>query len=67
MTTAILTRADQLSFPKAICEQLQLEDGQRFEILHKDEVIQCIPLRTAESLRGVLKGANPEGYRDREE
>ena len=67
MTTATLTPADQLSFPKAICDQLRLKDGQRFEILQKDEVIQCIPLRTAESLRGALKGANPEGYRDRDE
>jgi len=29
MTTATLTPADQLSFPKAICDQLQLKDGQR--------------------------------------
>jgi len=39
--------------------------GKKLALVTKGSVIELIPLRPIEEFRGLLKGANPEGYRDR--
>lgn len=55
----------QLSIPKAVREQLHLQSGQKFSVITKGDVIELVPVRTIESVRGLLKQANPNDYRDR--
>jgi len=67
MYTATLTAKFQLSIPKAIREKLKLEAGQQFVFVTKGETITMVPKRGVSEIRGLLKGANPEGYRDRQD
>ncbi len=65
MASATLSSKYQLSIPKAVREELELQAGQKFSVIAKGGVIELVPLRTLESARGMLKGANPDNYRDR--
>lgn len=67
MHTATLTSKFQLSIPKAIREKLKLEAGQQFIFVTKGETITMVPRRGMNEIRGLLNGANPEGYRDRQD
>jgi AbrB family looped-hinge helix DNA binding protein len=67
MYTATLTSKFQLSIPKAIREKLKLEAGQQFVFVTKGETITMVPKRGMDEIRGLLKGANPGGYRDRQD
>jgi len=65
MTSATLSSKYQLSIPKIVREELGLQVGQKFSVIAKGGVIELVPLRTLESARGMLKGADPNHYRDR--
>jgi AbrB family looped-hinge helix DNA binding protein len=67
MYTATLTSKFQLSIPKAIREKLKLEAGQQFVFVTKGETITMVPKRGMSEIRGLLKGANPGDYRDRQD
>lgn len=67
MSSATLSSKYQLSIPKAIREQLHLQAGQRFSVVAKGGVIELVPVRNIESARGMLKKANPDNYRDRQD
>lgn len=67
MHTATLTSKFQLSIPKAIREKLKLEAGQQFVFVTKGETITMVPRRGMAEIKGLLKGVNPEGYRDRQD
>ena len=64
MTQVKLSSKYQLVIPKKIRESLALDAGQEFIVLTKGKVIELVPVDSLESARGLLKGANPEGYRD---
>ncbi len=65
MISATLSSKYQLSIPKAVREQLQLQAGQKFSVIAKGGVIELVPVRSIESARGLLEQANPSLYRDR--
>ena len=65
MARATLSSKFQLSIPKAVRSELDLEAGQQFVVLVKGRAIELVPLRTVENARGLLEGADPTGYRDR--
>jgi AbrB family looped-hinge helix DNA binding protein len=67
MSTATLSSKYQLSLPKALREAMQLQPGQQFELIPMGDIIQMVPKISIQSLRGLARGANPDGYRDREE
>jgi AbrB family looped-hinge helix DNA binding protein len=67
MQTATLSDTFELAIPKTICDDLGLQAGQRFTVLTKGEVIELVPLRSIAEARGLFKGADPTGYRDRED
>lgn len=63
MNTTTLSNNYQLTIPKAVCEALDLELGQKFTIVIKGKVIELVPVRSMEQMRGVFKGVNPNCYR----
>ena len=65
MKTTTLSNNFQLTIPKAVCEVLDLEVGQKFTIVIKGKVIELVPVRSMEKMRGIFKGSNLDGYRDR--
>jgi len=65
MTSTTLSSKYQLSLPKVIREELGLRAGQKFSVIAKGGVIELVPMQTIESARGMLKNANPDNYRDR--
>jgi AbrB family looped-hinge helix DNA binding protein len=67
MHVATLSSKYQLSIPKAVRENLSLKAGQRFAVIAKGKLIELVPVPTLADMRGVLKGKNVEGYRDRQD
>lgn len=67
MQTATLSSKYQLAIPKAIRETLNLKAGQKFTVVAKGNIIELVPVRSLQSMRGVLKGVNTENYRDRQD
>lgn len=67
MYTATLTSKFQLSIPKAIRDKLKLEAGQQFIFVAKGETITMVPKRGIGEIKGLLKGAKPGNYRDRQD
>lgn len=67
MVSATLSSKFQIVIPKALREQLHLEAGQQFVFVAKGNVINLVPKQDLKQLRGLLKGANPENARDRQD
>ena len=65
MVSATLSSKFQLSIPKAIREEMQLQAGQKFAIIPKGDTIVLAPIRPLNEMRGILKGADTSNYRDR--
>ncbi len=65
MTSVTLSSKYQIAVPKAIRTELGLEAGQRFAVIPKGAVIELVPLRSMDSARGMLRGADGSDYRDR--
>jgi bifunctional DNA-binding transcriptional regulator/antitoxin component of YhaV-PrlF toxin-antitoxin module len=67
MEQAVIRKNHQLSLPPGLLKRLDLQPGQTFICIVKGDVISLVPKRDLQSLRGLLKGANIENYRDRDE
>ncbi len=70
MMQAKLSSKFQLSIPKAVRDNLQLEPGQQFVLLERGHIIELIPAQRLEDTRGLLsslKDKAPMDYRDRGE
>jgi AbrB family looped-hinge helix DNA binding protein len=67
MSQATLSEKFQLSIPKAIREQLNLRAGQQFIFVTKGDSIVLVPKRKAEEMRGFMRGASTDDYRDRQD
>ncbi len=68
MISAKLSSKFQLSIPKVIRNNLQLEAGQQFTLVERGRIIELIPVQSIESARGMLsiKGyIDSSEYRDR--
>ena len=65
-TTTTLSSKFQISIPKEVRERQGWKPGPKFAFLPRGltgYVLVAVP--TLESLRGIAKGADPTGYRDR--
>ena len=67
MKSATLSSKYQLAIPKAIRKELGLQAGQEFAVIAKGDVIELVPLRSLKAARGMFKGSDPTGYRDRKD
>lgn len=56
----------QISVPKEVREKEGWKPGQELAFIKSGAGYRLVPVTDFESLRGIAKGANPEGYRDEE-
>lgn len=63
--TATLSSKFQISIPKAVREQHGWRAGQEFAFIPRGDGVMLVPVPKLEDLRGIAKGADKEGYRDR--
>ncbi len=54
----------QVVIPRSVRERLQLEPGQRVQAIVYGDRVELIPLRTARSLRGFVRGIDSQVERD---
>jgi AbrB family looped-hinge helix DNA binding protein len=66
-STATLSRKFQISVPKAVREEQHWQAGQAFVFIPKGKGVLLMPVPTLEDLAGIAKGANAQGYRDRQD
>ena len=57
----------QISIPKAVREEQGWEAGQEFAFVPKGKGVLIVPVPKIEELFGIMKGANPANYRDRDD
>lgn len=63
--TATLSSKYQISIPKAVREAQGSKPGQRFAFIPKGGGVALVPVPDIEDLFGMMEGADPAGYRDR--
>jgi AbrB family looped-hinge helix DNA binding protein len=65
--TATLSSKFQISIPKAVREKQHWQAGQEFVFIPKGPGVLIMPVPELKQLAGLAKGANKDGYRDRED
>lgn len=65
MARAVISPKFQIVIPKEIRERLDLRPGQVVSLIARDGFINIVPQRPIGELRGLLKGADTAGYRDK--
>ena len=48
----------QILIPTGVCQSLGIAQGEKFQVLRYGDRIELIPLSSAKSMRGFLKGIN---------
>lgn len=64
---ATLSSTFQISVPKAVREHQQWEAGQKLVFIPKGKRVLLVPAPSLDDLRGIARGADPEGYRDHDD
>ena len=64
-TTATVSSKFQISIPKEVREHLGLRAGEKVTFIAKPGGYLIVPVPKREDLAGMARGANTEGYRDR--
>ena len=57
----------QISIPKEVRDAQKWKPGQKFAFIPRGGSMVLVPVPTIEELRGIARGADPEGYRDRDD
>lgn len=65
--TATVSSKYQISIPKAVREAQGWKPGQRFAFIPKGGGVALVPVPDIEDLFGKFRGADPTGYRDRDD
>jgi AbrB family looped-hinge helix DNA binding protein len=65
--TATLSSKFQISIPKAVRTIKHWQAGQLFAFIPKGEGVMLVPVPKVTELAGLARGANTEGYRDRQD
>ena len=63
--TSKISSKYQVSIPKTVRERLAWRPGQKVAFIAKPEGYVIVPVPKREDLAGIARGANTEGYRDR--
>ena len=56
----------QVVIPLAVREAMGLQPGVKLQVVHYENRIELIPIRSSKSLRGSLKGLNTDVPRERD-
>ncbi|MFN0193656.1 MAG: AbrB/MazE/SpoVT family DNA-binding domain-containing protein [Aestuariivirga sp.] len=67
MNAATLSSKFQISIPKEVRESQGWKPGQKFAFVPQGKNFVLVPVPKPEELVGIAKGANPAGYRDRDD
>jgi bifunctional DNA-binding transcriptional regulator/antitoxin component of YhaV-PrlF toxin-antitoxin module len=54
----------QVAIPEKLCHQLALGAGQSFTLIAKGNILILVPTPELAAMRGIMKGANGDNYRD---
>lgn len=65
--TATLSSKFQISIPKSIRAERNWKAGQEFAFVPKGSGVLLVPVPKLQDLIGIAKGADPTGYRDRQD
>ena len=57
----------QISIPKAVRQKLEWKAGQKLAIIPHGKGVLIVPEPEIEDLLGIAEGADPTGYRDRDD
>jgi AbrB family looped-hinge helix DNA binding protein len=63
--TAKLSANYQISIPKELRDSLGWRPGMEIAFVPKGDGVLVMPMPKLEDLKGIAKGADPTGYRDR--
>lgn len=63
--STVLSSDFAIEIPEAVRVQNKWEAGQEFAFVPSSAGVLLVPVPTREELSGLAAGANPEGYRDR--
>jgi AbrB family looped-hinge helix DNA binding protein len=67
MKTVTLSTKYQLVVPRAVRERLGLRPGTKLTVLEKGGVVFLVPVRSLRARRGVARGTQPRGLREKKE
>jgi AbrB family looped-hinge helix DNA binding protein len=67
MESVTLSSKFQLVLPRGARERLQLRPGMRITVLDKGGVIFLVPERPLREYRGIARGVNPKGLREKKD
>lgn len=67
MNAVTLSSKFQISIPKQVRDQQDWKAGQKLAFVPQGKHYVLVPVPAADELFGIAKGANPDGYRDRED
>ena len=67
MSSATLSSKFQISVPKDVREALGLKPGQKLAFINTGTGMRLVPQPTVAELVGIMRGANTEGVRERDE
>ena len=56
----------QVVIPREVRDELGIEAGQKIQVIAVDGRLEMVPVRSAKSMRGFLKGMNTQLERDRD-
>lgn len=65
--SATLSSKFQISIPKAVRDQQRWKAGQELVFIPKGKGVLVMPVPDREELAGIARGANTDGFRDRED
>lgn len=64
MALVVISPKFQIVIPKEIRERMGLKPGQTVSLIDRGETITMVPKRPLSELRGILRGAPIDDYRD---
>jgi AbrB family looped-hinge helix DNA binding protein len=67
MNAVTLSSKFQISIPKQVREQQDWKAGQKLAFVQQGKHYVLVPVPTAAELFGIARGANADGYRDRDD
>jgi AbrB family looped-hinge helix DNA binding protein len=64
---ATLSEKFQISIPKAVRSAHDWKAGQRFAFVPRGNAVMLVPVPELAELFGIAAGADPQGFRDRDD
>lgn len=63
--TATVSSKYQVAIPREVRDRMGLKPGQKVAFIATIDGVMMVPVPERDEIAGIARGANPEGYRDR--